>query len=58
MAGKIIKEVKKPCNCGPLPRVNLLYDVGSEWRCDDCGAVWVLKAGIDQREPDEFWVRK
>ena len=55
MAGKIIKEVKRPCDCEGRPAANL-YGIGTEWQCDECGAIWVIEDG-HSRDPGQFWMK-
>lgn len=53
MPGKIIKLVKKPCLCEGKPSPSD-YGQGTQWRCDDCGAIYELQCG-DSREPNGYW---
>jgi hypothetical protein len=57
MAGKIIKEVAKPCKCDGKPPEKS-YGAGTEWQCD-CGQVWELVMSRDQRDDGaHYWSRK
>lgn len=60
MSGKIIKDVKPHHPCSGHPKIwrrfRLIHDVGTQWQCNVCMAIWEIKSRYDGVTAGRGWV--